>query len=145
MFSKEGAFSLVEILIIITVIGVILSLLYNLQLVGSNLWARDANRLELQLNSILFLKRINRDLRESVDISLFADNSILIIYLDGGESIKYFFRQTAIYRNEEKIITCVESTPFRLENNNGLLIINLSLKKDTESYRLIDKVSIRDL
>jgi len=96
MSGKEEGFSLVEILIVITVMAVILSLLYNLQLVGSNLWRRDTDRLELQLDSLLFLKQINQDLRATGELSLVADNSTLTLQLDNEVLIYYFFDKSAI-------------------------------------------------
>ncbi|PRX34779.1 prepilin-type N-terminal cleavage/methylation domain-containing protein [Orenia metallireducens] len=143
MSGKEEGFSLVEILIVITVMAVILSLLYNLQLVGSNLWRRDTDRLELQLDSLLFLKQINQDLRATGELSLVADNSTLTLQLDNEELIYYFFDKSAIYRNGEKVIGFVESSPFQLENS-GLLTIDLMLKKNTETYRVVDKISTKD-
>jgi len=142
MFSREEGFSLVEIMIVITVIAVILSLLYNLQLVGNNLWTRETNYLELQLDSIFFLKKINQDLREAIDFSLSSDNSSLTLYLDDKEPIRYLFNKSVIYRNGQKIIDFVKLTPFK--GSSGLLTINLFLKKGSESYRVVDRISIRE-
>lgn len=109
---EKRAFSLVELIIVISIIGIISVLLAPVILVGMDSWSYVKNRSELINNSRLAMNRMVREIREAEQIETWTNDEIKFTDVEGS-IIKFEQDNSFLLRNGNKLAA-------NLKENNGL-------------------------
>lgn len=111
-FRKGKGVTLIEIVMVISIIGIISALLAPVILVGMDSWSYIKNRSELINNGRLAMNRMVREIREAKEINNWEDDRIEFIDINGN-TIEFSQEGTLLLRNGDTLAV-------NLEENNGL-------------------------
>lgn len=124
MKSQQGGFTLLELILVMTLVGILVSLSSNLFFYQINLWDRLTTHTESLQNSRHALQMLTRDLRqiEAADSIYQASEDSIRFKEINGSTVSYKFSNSQILRNGDLLINDVDDIQFKYYDNSGNLI-----------------------
>jgi len=127
---KKG-FSLIEILVAISLSLIILGALYSIYYISQKIYVKSSNKAELNQNGRISLERIARDLRQTSQITtdLLTINdppSPLIMFQDGNDTSRIQYIEYSLVSNElhRKLIHYCPASPSPCDSPDDWVVYN---------------------
>lgn len=142
-------FTIVELIIVLTLLGIVLGVGYNLFFYGENTFRKGSNKYQLQSDVRLASDFISEEIRNAVEVDIIslpitAQTGYHYIYLDGS-IIKYLYngntenKTTAIMNNQAIFSIRKDSS------NKNFLKITLKGKLDGQEYDLETEIYLSNI
>ncbi|MCK8816850.1 prepilin-type N-terminal cleavage/methylation domain-containing protein [Natroniella sulfidigena] len=162
-FHKEEAVTLIELLIVIAIIGVVFTAIYNTHLTGWRVWSFSQDRVELQQAARLIMMQIGRDARRAKPAENGIGGGFQLNLVYEGQEIQYkvikdddssLGKLTRTINDETSRSLTAEIIDMDAYNDSqffdidkideGLVVINLKLKQGNQKYELQNTVYLRN-
>ena len=144
MTKKEG-FTIIEILISIVILGLIITVLFNINIAGFKFLSYNQDVVELQNQARIINNSMERQIRKANKIEINTNNEIVLsdgdvkIYVDETvDPMRLKLENSSGIKNiTDKII---EEYTFTMEDaDSGLIYFYFKLKKDKSTYEIQNK------
>jgi len=144
MTKKEG-FTIIEILISIVILGLIVTVLFNINIAGFKFLSYNQDVVELQNQARIINNSLERQIRKANKIEINSNNEIVLsdgdvkIYVDETvDPMRLQLENSSGIKNiTDKII---EEYTFTMEDaDSGLIYFYFKLKKDKSTYEIQNK------
>ncbi|WP_408956424.1 PilW family protein [Natroniella sp. ANB-PHB2] len=85
---EQKAVTLIELMIVIAIIGVVFTAIYNTHLTGWRVWNFSQDRVKLQQTARLLMMRISRDARSARKLKIEPDGYMVTLYYGQGDDLE---------------------------------------------------------
>lgn len=107
--NREGGFTLIELILVIAIIGIVYTSLYNVNLLSWQFWNINRDRVELKQQVKVILTSLENDIRRAVDVkveNVGSDEYGNILLMNLGDTdedgidyfIKYIVENNTLYK-----------------------------------------------
>lgn len=157
MKKSTRGFTLIELIIVITLSGILMAVVTTILATGFSAYMTGKNILDADAQGRLGIERMVRDIRTiSSPTSIATASSSQLVFTDfGGTSITYQLSGTTLQRNSNALADGVQSLTFNYYDKDGnttattslirYIAISLNVTQGNTNYTLSTAVYPRDL